>query len=451
MKALLLLCLILLVSPACATTQATPASSTTDSTLETTGTTYVVQRGTVTKRLEFAGRVAPVEEVPLYFKTAGYVKDVYVRQGDQVKAGDLLADLEPEFGIDSLQNQVASAELNLSLAQAGLSQAEQANAHAILQAETGLETARQELSAARALAVSHSAAITSAGVGVERAQDLLAKAQTQYQEALSKPWEREEVLEANALALREARWNYTTAQALYDQAVATEAAYGHQLRIAEIAVEQAEAELEQLKKGVDPALSIEVQRAQQQLDLLKEGARLVTPVDGEVVSLSLYPGRPVEPFVPVVVIADPSAIEVSANLTDDQLQQATEGQRATVALSTDSELTWTGTVRRLPYPYGSGGSADNPTGIDTSTRISLEGEAGGLQLGALVRVTIVLEERSDALWLPPDAIRAFQGRSFVIVQDGGRQQRLGIELGIESEDQVEVLKGLREGQVVVAP
>ncbi|MCK4452418.1 MAG: efflux RND transporter periplasmic adaptor subunit, partial [Anaerolineae bacterium] len=70
-----LLCILFLVT-GCGRTDATPVATTSASTLGTTGLTYIVQRGSVAKTLEFTGRVSPVEEVPLYFKTPGYVKQV---------------------------------------------------------------------------------------------------------------------------------------------------------------------------------------------------------------------------------------------------------------------------------------------------------------------------------------------------------------------------------------
>ena len=74
-----------------------------------------------------------------------------------------------------------------------------------------------------------------------------------------------------------------------------------------------------------------------------------------------------------------------------------------------------------------------------------------LKLGALVHVTIVLEEKRDVLWLPPAAVSTLQGRTFVTLRDRGRQRRVDIELGLESQDRVEILGVLRENQVVVAP
>jgi multidrug efflux pump subunit AcrA (membrane-fusion protein) len=448
----ILLCLILItLITGCNRTDADPMVTTSTSNVGTSGLTYTVERGTITRELEFTGRISPVEETPLYFKTIGYVKQVLVQPGDQVQVGDLLAELEVELGIDSLQNQITTAELNLAVAQSSLTQAEEANTYAIAQAEMTLEVAQEQLARIKALQATYDAATTSARVGLERAKDLVTRAEIEYQNAQEQVWEPEEVRETAALALRQARWELEIAQALYDQAIADETIYQHDVNVAEIAVRQAKADLEQVKKGIDPVLALQVQQAQQVLDSLREGPQIISPVDGEVISLALYPGHPVEPFQPVIIIAEPSAIEVSVGLSDEQLQEMSEGQTATVFLSVDPEHSWIGTVSRLPYPYGTGGSSENLAGGDNSTRISLEGDVSELKLGDLVHVTIVLEEKHDVLWLPPDAIRSFQERQFVIAQDGNSQHRIDVELGIETQDRVEILGGLEEGQVIVVP
>ena len=444
-----LVCSVLLVA-GCARTDVPPVTATFVPTPVTTGLTYVVQRGRVARTLEFTGRISPVEEVPLYFKTSGYVKQVFVRPGDQVEAGDLLAELEAEVGVGSAQSQIGLAELDLAAARARLAQAEQANAHAIARAEMSLELAQEELARLRGLQASYTAEIISARVAVERAEASVEYWAYEYQKSADRPWDRPEIREVYSRTLQQARWDLELALPRYDQAIAAEEVYWHELKMAEISVQQAETELEQLKEDVDPVEAIEVRRAQQVLDWLQESSQIVAPVDGEVISLSLYPGRPVEPFRPVVVIARPLAIEVSAGLSDDQLKDLTEGQKATVTLSIDPHRTWVGTVRRLPYPYGSGGSNNSPAGIDNSARISLEGDIGELKLGDLVRVTIVLEEKDDVLWLSPDAIQVLQDRVFVTVQEGGRQHRIDVELGLEGKDRVEIVRGLREGHVVVA-
>jgi multidrug efflux pump subunit AcrA (membrane-fusion protein) len=462
-----------------------------------TSLTYVVQRGTVTRELEFSGRISPVEERPLYFETSGYVKQVFVRPGDQVKAGGLLAELEvddllkqidqAEVSLSSTQllfseaekaltQQIARAELGLAIAEATLTQAQDVNTYAITQAELSLELAREQLARAKGLRTTYNAAVVTARTGLESAKDAVERAEIEYRDALDRFWEPQEIRDSYARGLQQAQWDLEVAQAEHDRTVADQANYQHDLKIQDITVKQAEAELEQFKKGVDPLLAIAVKQAQQELEWLQGGvdpvlvndvnqaqlalerlqgrladAQIVAPVDGEVIFLSLYPGRLAEAFKVGIILADPSAIEVRADVSEEQLRDLTEGQRATLLLSTDPDHAWGGTVRCLPYPYGTCGSTDSLTGSSRSVRISLGGGTADFRIGALVQVTIILEEKVDALWLPPDAIRSFQGRTFVTVQGGGRQQRVDVELGIVGDDRVEILKGLEEGRMVVAP
>ncbi len=110
-----------------------------------------------------------------------------------------------------------------------------------------------------------------------------------------------------------------------------------------------------------------------------------------------------------------------------------------------------GYIRRLPYPYGGGGRTEGLDEEDKSTRITLEASAAeaGFELGDLARVTVVLERKEDVLWLPPQAIRVFEGRRFVVVQEGEAQRRVDVKVGIQGEDRVEIVEGLSEGQIVI--
>lgn len=72
-----------------------------------------------------------------------------------------------------------------------------------------------------------------------------------------------------------------------------------------------------------------------------------------------------------------------------------------------------------------------------------------VEAGDLVRVTVVLEQKDGVLWLPPAAIRTFEGRTFVVIQEGAAQRQVDVTLGIESDDRVEIEEGLVEGDVVV--
>ena len=51
----------------------------------------------------------------------------------------------------------------------------------------------------------------------------------------------------------------------------------------------------------------------------------------------------------------------------------------------------------------------------------------------------------------PQAVRTFEGRRFVVVQEEGAQRRVDITQGIKQDDRVEIVEGLEEGQVILAP
>jgi multidrug resistance efflux pump len=349
----------------------------------------------------------------------------------------------------ALRQDIASAELDLKVAQTRLEQAQDANAHTIAQGELALTLAQEELDRMQILQTAYRADIVRARVDLERAQGAGQEAEI------------------------------TVAQAQYDRAVAESSGYQREIAMQKTTVQLAEGELARLKKDVDPLLALEVQRAQQALDWLEDSsvdpalvndveaaqltlerlqgqladAQIVAPASGAVVSLALQPGQPVEAFRTVIVIADPSDIEVRADLSSEQLKQVTEGQAADVVLSTDPDQTWPGTVLRLPHSYGTADSTEGEgqTGRNSFLRVGLEGDVARLKLGDLVYVTIVLEAKDDVLWLPPAAIGTYQDSRFVIVQDGERQRRTAVELGLQGQERVELLTALEEGQTVLAP
>ena len=72
-----------------------------------------------------------------------------------------------------------------------------------------------------------------------------------------------------------------------------------------------------------------------------------------------------------------------------------------------------------------------------------------LELGDLVKTIVTVTKKDDALWLPPQAIRTFEGRKFVVIKEGAGQRRVDVKTGIESQDRVEILDGLTAGQQVL--
>ena len=299
--------------------------------------TYTVQKGEVTRLLNFVGRIGPVAREDLYFKTGGRVNKVYVKESDIVKKGQLLAELDTGSSFYDLQR-----------------------------AQINLDNAKLDLE--------------------------LAKIQN------PSPSKEYPII----MALKE-----------------------NEVKMAQLA-------LDQLNDSV-------------------ANAQIFAPIDGTLISMTLTEGTTVDAFSPVIVVANLDTLEVAAELTTDQMSQVTEGMPVSATPVGRPGDALTGTISSLPYPYGKGGSATDQTNNIAKITIVANLVKAGYSLGDLLQVTAVLEKKEDALWLPPAAIRTFQGRQFVVVKTGEGQSQVDVKLGIQSTDKVEILEGLTEGQVVLAP
>ncbi|MGD2157520.1 MAG: efflux RND transporter periplasmic adaptor subunit [Anaerolineales bacterium] len=189
----------------------------------------------------------------------------------------------------------------------------------------------------------------------------------------------------------------------------------------------------------------------QDLDELIADAQITAPFDGKILSLQNTEGKTVNAYEVVMVIGDVSALEVSAGLQDSTIRELSEGMPLTAIPEDRPGEQIQGTIRRLPYPYGSGSAEDGEEA--STTRIALDRELAeaGFGLGDRLLVTVVLLHKTDALWLPPQAVRTFGGQNFAVVQDNEVQKRVDIELGVQGDGRVEILKGLDEGDIIVSP
>lgn len=400
--------------------------------------TYTVQIGDAVEELEFSGRIAPVVEEALFFRTSGYVGNIYVQRDDRVQEGEVLAELETT----DLRNQLAQAQAELEAIELG-------SERRLAEAQAALHTA--ELRLAQARVNDPTPQVTIAEVDLERAQIAYADAQEEYLKALDRTWEPEEVREAMAYSLHQAELSLRVAEALHQQAVQSRQAHTYDLQILEQEVDLAQMLLEEVEVGADVEMArLNVQR----LESLLSDARISAPFDGRILSIGTSEGRMAEAYREVIVVADVSELEVSADLNQDELEQLAEGMEATIVLSNRPGEEIEGFIRVLPYPYGGGGRST--TGVedtDRSARVSFADGVTGLNLevGNSVRVTVIVKHKENVLCLPPEAIRTFEGREFVVVQEGEGQRRVDVRVGIEGLDCVEIEEGLTEGQVVIGP
>ncbi len=404
---------------------------------------YTVQRGDVVGKVEFTGRVTPVEMAALYFEVDGRVTHVYVSRNQEVSAGTVIAELD----IEELLNELELAQVSLQAAQNTLNVELRNHGRSLKLAELDLRAA--ELQLAMAVAQSPEPDVTIARINLERAEAALAEAQEEYDKALARPWEGADALAGYQAWLDDARWNYEEAQAIYDQAIAQRKAHTYQVELLRGDVERAQLEVDWLKVGVDPVLTQTVQSAQLAVDGLQaqvDHARIVAPFDGRVLSLAIGEGSQAQAFRPVVTIAAGEGLEITGKPSDRELPDISVGMACEIERTSAPGEVMAGEVVTLPRNTGPVEDRDPNVHIRVPNI-----EETGLVLDDMVKVRVIVKERHAVLWLPPEAIRVYEGRRFVIVRDGEERRRVDVKLGVIGKERVEILEGLEEGQIVIAP
>ncbi len=218
-------------------------------------------------------------------------------------------------------------------------------------------------------------------------------------------------------------------------------------------LELAQLNLSEIESVLDPSLSNQVAQAQLQVDRSRNQiaqSTLVAPISGTVTAVNFAEGDSVAAGETVLVISDLNQVEVQVPLLDRELQELSEGMIAFGTIPSRPETSLPMTVRQLPYPYGTGAQGNE---ADRFVRISFDDPAqvAELSIGERIEVAILLERHDDVLWLPPAAIREFNGRLFVVVQEGESQKRIDVKIGLQNENQIEIVSGVSEGQMVVGP
>jgi len=443
--------------------------------------TYEVLLGEITNELQFNGRIAPVTEEGLFFRTGGRVRNVYFEKSSEVEAGQVIADLEL---LDNLERQYEADTLALRRAEIYVENAnyildlfklsapspdlqEAIARQAVAEAEKAIADAERAYYITKSTA--SQADIDAAFAQIVLAEKPLEKAKEAFEPYENKP--EDNLIRAQLQTrLSAAQRAYDSAVRNYNSMAGTGSIPDQTLAASELAT--AKAKLSDALQNLEvvllgSSLNLELSLKENDLELAQIGleesrlgiqdleqaiadAQLTVPFNGTIFSLGVSDGKTVDAYNIYAVVADLTNLEISADLTGKDLMDLEEGMRVTTVFANRPGEEYNGYIRRLPYL---GSTSTTGEDEDKSTRISLDEDItdAGLEVGDLMRITVVLEHKENVLWLPPQAIRTFEGRKFVVVQDGEFQARVDVKIGIESNDRVEILEGLEEGQIVIGP
>jgi len=491
--------------PVAATDTLSGASDPTATATPLPGITYTVQRATLDDLLTFKAKIAPAQ-YQLSFSLDGVMKVIFVKPGQVIAEGDLVAQLD----LGDLERQLNEAQLAIQQSQQVIDRATQAGVLEVQKAQLDLEAAQQDL--AKTKAPPTAVLVVQAQVNVREAQSNLdtvrnnasqaknqAKAnmdkavldlqsfQKQYGEAVT------QLKKAKGLAakdletkiktlqdqMRVAQNALDTAIITYDTARNNE---GSAVSSAESKLDLARAQLNDLLKGpdkfviadkervvrvaelvvaqvrqrttVDPTMIKTVESGKLQIKQLEDqitARQLYSPINGEVATINVNPGDPIQIGNPVLTLIDRTRLNLTASQADilasgrSTLPQLALGQVVEITFSRYQDKTFSGTISKVPV-IPTGGT----TPTDTTYNMVFDAQGLSFDPGDQAEIKIKLGRKVDALYLPPQAVRTVRDRSSVTQRTGDQDKRVDVVIGITTPDKIEIISGLKEGDVVVA-
>lgn len=392
-----------------------------------------VQRSNIASIVSASGEIRPKTYVNIGADAFGKITKLYVKEGDHVKAGQVLARIEN------------------------------------VQPQADVEASRASLAAARTDAIAAQAALNSASADFNAAKSTDERAELD--------WKRTQGLYKDALI---AKSDYDSQRATWQSAVANLAAAKAKVAQAQAQKESSDRKIAQMQANLTHAS-----------DVLQK-TTYSAPFDGTVTNLPVREGETVvigiqnSPGSTLMTLADMSVITAEVRVDETDIINVKVGQPAEVSIDAWPDKTFKGTVSQI---------GDNAivrsTGVSTSQQttatdeakdfkvvVTLQNPPNGLRPGLSATAKITTASRTNAIAIPIQALtvrkaseleKKKEGKNSVeaaepataastnkdqdiqgvfVVRDG-KAEFVPVKTGIMGVTNMEVLSGLKEGDQII--
>lgn len=368
---------------------------------QTRAETTKVTSGDISGTVTASGHLQAHQDVSLSMEASGIVKEVNVKVGDKVKAGDVLVklnDADAQRSVLMAQNALEEAKLQAQSAKVNYDSA------------AGWKPDDKQLAAAVAAANNAVAAVQAA--------------QTNYDKVAYRPGVS---ATQQSMELAQATNNYVQAKADLDYLLTNRP------------------ELATPKINLDLA-SLQVNDAQFSLDAAQSNLgklTLVAPFDGTITAVNVDPGEMASGPVVQIISAD----NLEGLLTVDEVDMASLDVKEPVSITLDTwpDTTLKGRVIAIDPTPTVGANADV---INYGVHISIDKTDLPLRVGMTINATITTFNLKGVLLAPNGAVALENGKYYVNLVTGGQPKRTEVKIGVHNTQYTQILSGLKEGDEV---
>jgi HlyD family secretion protein len=307
--------------------------------------TAAIERGNLAATVSASGAVNPVKQVSVGTQVSGQIKELYVDFNAEVKAGQLIAQIDPE----TFEYRVRSSQADVDSARA-----------AVLTAQANIAASNAALSRAQVDAIE-------AKRDAERQQSLVDK---QF-----------------------------VAQSVADKARALVASSGETVKAAQAQLGVTQAQIKSAQANVQQR---EAALAQARIDLSR--TRITSPVDGIVIKRAIEKGQTVAASLQApelfVIAQNLSDMQVDASVDESDIGRIRAGQKASFTVDAFPGQTFEGEVRQVRK------AAQNVANVITYVAVVGFTNTGNRLLpGMTANVRVITEQHENVLKVPNAALR----------------------------------------------
>jgi membrane fusion protein (multidrug efflux system) len=188
---------------------------------------------------------------------------------------------------------------------------------------------------------------------------------------------------------------------------------------------------------------LDAARAQQELNRVRLDKTVIrAPFDGTVGLRQVSPGAYVKPGDDIANLESLGSMKLDFRVPETYLARLRAGQSLAVRVDAYPDQLFDGAIYAIE------------PGVDEETRTvllraRLPNKGNKLRPGLFARVSLVLEQRENALVVPEQAIVPVGQKTFVYRVVDGKAAMTPVTLGLRRPGQVEIVEGVNAGDVVV--
>ena len=394
----------------------------------------------------------------------GRIKRLYADVGDQMKAGEVIAELD----VPDLNAQVRQTEATLALNRSRLT--EQTSGVALQDTQTATDIDRAQAGVALAQTSLNQAQQT-ANLQTATAEATLRQAQANATNSSASLARTQQLFDKGYVAAADV--DNAKAQAEVNAAQVASAQQNVQLVRAKVEADlasardqlrQAQSALAASQAGTAQPIIKRVQVQEAQATVRQSEAALAqsraqfdkafirTPIAGTVIQLAQQQGETIAAGLSaptVIIVADLDRLQVDAFVDETDIGHVELGQPAVVTVDAYPSHPFPGRVEKI-----ASGSTMQQNVVTYDVTIALDNPGRLLKPDMTASVTITIGGKQDALVVPIDTIKPTPQGPTVVVQTKDTKgqpsyRTVQVKTGISDGDYTEIQRGLQAGDVVV--